>query len=92
MTMTRSQVLGHSLPDARVTLLTRTACHLCAPARLVVADVCEVAGEQWVEVNVDSDPELCSEYGDQVPVVLVDGDLVATLSVEPGSIQRALND
>jgi hypothetical protein len=38
--------------------------------------VCRVSdrtGVSWVEVNVESDPELEHEYGGRVPVVLVDG-------------------
>src|SRR5690606_17611746 len=53
-------------PDpARVTLLTRTACHLCEPVRTLVAQVCSDGGYSWREVNVDTDADLRSEYGDQ---------------------------
>ena len=57
----------------RVRLLTRTGCHLCAEAAEVVGRVCAQTGTGWDTVDVDSDPELRAEYGDQVPVVLLDG-------------------
>lgn len=57
----------------RVRLLTRHGCHLCADAAEVVARVCAETGTGWDTVDVDSDPELRAEYGDQVPVVLLDG-------------------
>ncbi|MEQ3550413.1 glutaredoxin family protein [Pseudonocardia nematodicida] len=57
----------------RVQLLTRTGCHLCSDAAEVVARVCAETGTGWEPVDVDADPELRAEYGDQVPVVLLDG-------------------
>lgn len=57
----------------RVRLLTRSGCHLCADAAEIVARVCAETGTGWDTCDVDSDPELRAEYGDQVPVVLLDG-------------------
>ncbi|SFM57785.1 Glutaredoxin-like domain [Pseudonocardia ammonioxydans] len=57
----------------RVRLLTRQGCHLCAEAAEVVDRVCAETGTGWDTVDVDADPELRAEYGDQVPVVLLDG-------------------
>lgn len=74
----------------RVTLLTRSACHLCGPARQAVAAVCAAAGRQWAERDVDADPELRAEYGDRVPVVLLDGAEFASLTVDPASLRAAL--
>ncbi len=76
--------------EDRVTLLTRRACQLCGPARSVVAEACRAAGESFTEVDVDSDPELRAEFGDQVPVVLLDGEIFATLIVEPADLAQAL--
>ncbi|HEV7826416.1 MAG TPA: glutaredoxin family protein [Mycobacteriales bacterium] len=58
---------------ARVTLLTRGGCHLCEPAREAVARVAAATGVAWDEVDVDTDDELRTEYGDRLPVVLLDG-------------------
>lgn len=78
-------------PDpARVTLLTRTACHLCEPVRTVVAQVCSNGGYSWREVNVDTDPDLRSEYGDQVPVVLVDGEFLSAYELDADALTAAL--
>lgn len=57
----------------RVRLLTRQGCHLCDEAAEVVDRVCAETGTGWDTVDVDADPELRAEYGDQVPVVLLDG-------------------
>lgn len=57
----------------RITLLTRADCHLCADARAALERVRAATGEAWHEVDVDSDGELAYEYGDRVPVLLLDG-------------------
>ncbi|WP_224389211.1 glutaredoxin family protein [Pseudonocardia sp. ICBG1293] len=57
----------------RVRLLTRVGWHLCDEAAEVLARVCAETGTGWDTLDVDSDDELRAEYGDQVPVVLLDG-------------------
>lgn len=58
---------------ARVVVLTRDGCHLCADAIQVVAAVCAETSTGYTEVDVDGDAELRRRYTDQVPVVFVDG-------------------
>jgi glutaredoxin len=57
----------------RLTLLTRADCHLCEAAREALRRVSAASGESWTEVDVDSSDDLAYEYGDRVPVVLLDG-------------------
>jgi Glutaredoxin-like domain (DUF836) len=59
--------------DHEVTLLGRAGCHLCEAARAEIERICGELGTPWRELDVDADPELRSEYGDRVPVTLVDG-------------------
>ncbi len=58
---------------ARVTLYGRPGCHLCEQALEVVARVCAELGEEFEEVSIDDDPALREEYGEEIPVTLVDG-------------------
>ncbi|NYG58890.1 glutaredoxin [Nocardioides daedukensis] len=58
---------------ARVTLYSRAECHLCEEARLVIDRVCRDLGESFVEIDIDSDPELAERWTDDVPVTMVDG-------------------
>ena len=60
-------------PAARLQLLTRAGCHLCEVAAETLERVAGEAGLAVAEVDVDADPELQAEYGDRVPVVLLDG-------------------
>jgi glutaredoxin len=57
----------------RVTLYGRQGCHLCDDARAVIERVCADLGEEFVEVDVDSDPALLDRYAEEIPVTLVDG-------------------
>jgi hypothetical protein len=54
----------------RVTLISRAGCHLCTDAETVLDRI--IPG-QWSRVDVDSSIELERDYGDRVPVVLLDG-------------------
>lgn len=56
-----------------VVLLVRAGCHACVVARDDIARICAELGVSWRTSDVDADPELRAEYGDRVPVILVDG-------------------
>lgn len=74
----------------RLTLVTRRDCHLCEEARPVVAAVAARTSTEWVEIDVDSDPDLLREYSDQVPVVLVDGKRHSYWRVDSVELEAAL--
>jgi glutaredoxin len=59
--------------EPRLTLITRTGCHLCDDAKEAMGRVAAAAGAGWRELDVDTDPELEREYGERLPVVLLDG-------------------
>ncbi|MFG3598758.1 glutaredoxin family protein [Micromonospora chersina] len=59
--------------DARLTLITRPDCHLCEDAKAALDRVVAVTGDRWIEKDVTGDLELEREYGDRLPVVLLDG-------------------
>ncbi|MDT7602703.1 MAG: hypothetical protein QOF61_700 [Acidobacteriota bacterium] len=58
---------------ARVVIYTRPGCHLCeeAKAEIARADCTELFTLQ--EINIDADPELVRRYGDDIPVVTING-------------------
>jgi len=61
------------MAEPRLTLLTRPGCHLCDVAKEAIARVAAATGESWRELDVTSDLELERDYGDRVPVLLLDG-------------------
>ena len=75
----------------RLQLLTRVDCHLCAVAAETLERIAGEAGLTVVEVDVDADPELQAEYGDRVPVVLLDGREHSYFTVDVDRLRRDLN-
>jgi glutaredoxin len=73
-----------------LTLLTRAGCHLCATAAETVARIGGEAGITPREIDVDTDPELQAEYGDRVPVVLLDGREHSYFTVDVDRLRRDL--
>ena len=61
----------------RLTLYGRRDCELCHEMRAVVDSVLRAAPPAWQiavdEVDVDGDPALAAAYGDDVPVLAVNG-------------------
>ena len=78
------------MSEPRVVLYGRPACHLCEDARVVVDRVCGELGEQWVEVDITTDPELEQRFGEEVPVTFVDGRQHDFWRVDPERLTRAL--
>ena len=71
----------------RVTLISRDGCHLCEGAEAVLD---RILPGQWSRVDVDSDVELERDYGDRVPVVLLDGAEHGYWRVEEARLLRDL--
>jgi Glutaredoxin-like domain (DUF836) len=61
-------------PAVRMTLIGKPGCHLCDDARAVVERVAADTGAGWNEVSILDDAALAQEYGEQIPVLLVDGE------------------
>ncbi|ATL70949.1 glutaredoxin family protein [Nocardia terpenica] len=67
--------MSNALPT--VTLLTRAGCGLCAVALEQLRTICADFGIEPGTIDVDeaaaTDPGLRAEFGDRLPVVLLDG-------------------
>lgn len=75
-----------------VTFITRAGCHLCEVAHDVVLAARADHPFELLELDVDSDPELRSEWGEQVPVVLLDGELHSYFEVDRQTLLTALRE
>ena len=80
--------LGEAPP--RVLLYSKPGCHLCDDAREVVAAICAEMGENFDEVDITTSAELVRAYGEQIPVVLVDGEQHDFWRVDAGRLRAAL--
>ncbi len=74
----------------RVDLMTRVGCHACGDARADIERICGELGVPWTEHDVDADRALQAEYGDRVPVILVDGVEHGFWRVEEDRLRAAL--
>lgn len=87
-----SEVLDEAGLPVRVTVLVRKRCRTCDRMEDVVRHVCAEVGVGWERVDIDdADPELRGEFGDVVPVTLVDGEEHASWSIDPGALRTALS-
>lgn len=75
---------------ARVTVYSRVGCHLCEDALTVVEVVCADLGERFEVIDIDTDADLRAEYGEQIPVTLVDGRRHDFWRVDPARLRAAL--
>jgi glutaredoxin len=75
---------------ARVTVLTKAGCHLCADACLAVARITAELGVGWQEQDISADPDLMSRWAEYVPVILVDGEVHDWFRVQDDRLRAAL--
>lgn len=73
-----------------VTLVTRKDCPACASAEADIRRICGELGVAWSTEDVDADPELRAEFGDRVPVILIDGVEHGFWQVEEDRLRAAL--
>jgi glutaredoxin len=73
-----------------VLMYSRPGCGLCDEARAVI--LAERAREPFAfeEVDVSGDDALELAFGLRIPVVLVDGEELFEIAVDPGQLRRAL--
>ena len=57
----------------KVTLYTRSGCHLCGEAKQVIESVRRRMPFDYEELDIDSDPRLRQLYNEEVPVIAIDG-------------------
>ena len=63
----------------QLTLLSRPGCHLCDEMRREVDAMLGDRPHEWTVVDVDSDADLGRRYGDEIPVLFVNGHLFAKI-------------
>ncbi|WP_028663046.1 glutaredoxin family protein [Saccharomonospora halophila] len=80
-------------PQARhsVTVMTRAGCPACETAERDVERVCGELGVPFTVADVDTDAEWRAEYGDRVPVILVDDAEHDYWSVDEARLRAALS-
>lgn len=77
-------------PDLTVTLMVRSTCGSCARVREQITPLCAGLGVGLEVVDVDSGTALAVEFGDRVPVVLVDDEEVACWEIDDDELVDAV--
>ncbi|MFY9679833.1 glutaredoxin family protein [Glutamicibacter protophormiae] len=74
-----------------IQLLVRQGCHLCEAARATVSKVTNRLGMQFTELDIDSDPELLERHHEEVPVLVIDGQVKDFWTIDPVRLERLLS-
>jgi glutaredoxin len=75
----------------RLILYSRAGCHLCDEGRSVVERVLAAGPAFELQVvDVDQEPELAARYGNEVPVLVLDGRKIAKVRFDEGRLRRSL--
>jgi glutaredoxin len=74
-----------------VTLYTREGCHLCDVVKGVIDQVRRERPFDLTIVDVDTDPELVRLYGEEVPVVAIDGRKAFKYRVDAAALRERLD-
>ena len=64
---------GTTRSQHTITLLTRPGCHLCDEARAVIARVAADLEVRWTERDITESADDLRDYGEMIPVTLIDG-------------------
>ncbi len=75
---------------ALVTVYTKPGCHLCEKAVRVLQRVQKLHPFALEEVNIQADPGLLAEYGEQIPVVTLNGTFLSEYTVDETRLRRLL--
>jgi glutaredoxin len=79
-----------ALTHLTVVMYTRQGCHLCDDAWQCLTDAQRRHDFALSKVDVDTDPELAAQYGLEVPVVTVNGQVRFRGGVNPVLLRRLL--
>ncbi len=74
-----------------VTLYTRVGCHLCDVVKDVLDQVRRDRPFDLTTIDVDTDPELVRLYGEELPVVAIDGRKAFKYRVDAAALRRRLD-
>jgi thiol-disulfide isomerase/thioredoxin len=77
-----------------LTIYSRPGCHLCDEMKALVRQVAQRSAVPVAisEIDISRDPDLEARYGEEIPVLLVDGTKVAKYRIGADALTRILID
>ena len=76
----------------KLTLYSRQDCCLCEEMRAVIGEVALEISLDVEEIDVDSSPALQEKYGNEVPVLFIDGRKAFKYRVTPRELSRRMRN
>ena len=74
-----------------VSIYSRGNCHLCEVALAVLEEIRSELDFQITKILIDGKPELEEKYGEQVPVILINGQPHDFFRVDPERFRLAIS-
>jgi glutaredoxin len=78
------------MTKATVTIYSRPLCHLCDEAKASIRSAGCDDEFSLVEIDIDSDPSLVDLYGNDIPVIFINGRKAFKHRVDPRQFKRKL--
>jgi len=75
----------------QVTIYSRSGCHLCEEAQQTLQGLQSQSEFEIVEILIDGQSDLIELYGEQVPVIYIDGKPHDYFRVDPERFLLAIN-
>ena len=72
----------------RIEIYSRPGCHLCDEAKEVIERVGLRFPFALSVINIDTDPELQKLYGEQIPVVFINGNKAFKYHVDEAELEK----
>ncbi len=80
------------MPLPLVRLYARPDCHLCDEARAGLAALrSDGVDFKLEEIDIETDNELLARFGERIPVVELDGEIVGELWLDPDGLRARLD-
>lgn len=77
---------------AVVTLYSKPGCLLCEEAKDALLLVQKTQPFDLVEINIEDQPALLAEYGEQIPVILLNGAFLFEYEVDEARLRELLKE
>ena len=74
----------------KLTLYTRKDCCLCVEMKSVIEEIAAKIPLEIDEVDIDQSPELRAEFGEEIPVLCIDGRRAFKFRVTAKQLKRRL--
>ena len=77
-------------PLPLVEILSRPGCHLCDEAKALLHTLQAVQPFTLLEIDIADQPELLRRYGDEIPVIFINGRKAFKYRIDPAQCVRRL--